>query len=564
MSTLESLQAFRKAIVYIQEYNAINNSPLDTLKSVVQKLMKNHIKYRILDTTNPKVMDKLLNYEGVLDFLVLLGFESDSMGTKLICNNPPENSLLEKVIDLLSSNINRQPIQNLIQSETDESIPIIPIESMENIVETQEDESSLTLEQIIMWSTHPNFRDNETMETLILMHKTFSDSITVLKALKKRFFIPIPDNIQNDCNKLDEFINNELKRIQLKSVKAVRDWMKYYWKEDWMNNNEMYDELTQWINQIKQNKMALKWSEPLAKAIEKIFVKYKNNEQPDSDSNCNSIGAVIEVVHSNALIYGYLRDISQLFMKFKNSNAYYNAPKEVECVCLYYYEGNLAIFNAKEIAEQITLLDWKVFNCITSRELVAYAYMNENDKTMQYHIKNISKMIETYDKLIRMVQNYVLNVNKSYFEKIAERIIKMIGIGIYLLELRNYHSSWAVFTALQIESIQELKNVWKLIPESELNKFKECQQIFSRDHSFRAYRKSIRNAMSPCIPYLKLTLMDFRFINDSSDRMNGFTCFPKSLRIADRIKNVKMYQLTPYKISEDVILQQLLITMYSY
>ncbi|ETO11427.1 hypothetical protein RFI_25948 [Reticulomyxa filosa] len=45
-----------------------------------KKLLKDDEKYRTLDTTNAKVEEQLLGYEGVIDFLLLLGFDSDVMG----------------------------------------------------------------------------------------------------------------------------------------------------------------------------------------------------------------------------------------------------------------------------------------------------------------------------------------------------------------------------------------------------------------------------------------------------------------------------------------------------
>merc|ERR1719419_965606 len=54
----------------------------------------------------------------------------------------------------------------------------------------KDDEDSLTLEQIIIWSTHENMRDSDTMETLILTHKQFTTSVTLLKSLRRRFFVP--------------------------------------------------------------------------------------------------------------------------------------------------------------------------------------------------------------------------------------------------------------------------------------------------------------------------------------------------------------------------------------
>eukprot|EP01083_Nonionella_stella_P191668 709250_1 len=83
-----------------------NNNPtgvFSTLRSVAKKLLKDDTRYRILDTANPKVRQRLIDYVGVLDFLMLMGFEADAMGMKLICHEKPSCELIRNVIRVLDS-----------------------------------------------------------------------------------------------------------------------------------------------------------------------------------------------------------------------------------------------------------------------------------------------------------------------------------------------------------------------------------------------------------------------------------------------------------------------------
>ncbi len=63
-------------------------------------------------------------------------------------------------------------------------------------------------------------RDNDRMETLIITHKTITDSVTLLKQLRRRFFVRIPRDIQNDENAINSFGLNVQKSIQLKVINA--------------------------------------------------------------------------------------------------------------------------------------------------------------------------------------------------------------------------------------------------------------------------------------------------------------------------------------------------------
>ena len=73
---------FQRAASDIVRYNKEPSSVFNALRSVAKRLLKDKVQYRTLDTENPRVREVLIRYEGVLDFLQLLGFESDAM----VCN----------------------------------------------------------------------------------------------------------------------------------------------------------------------------------------------------------------------------------------------------------------------------------------------------------------------------------------------------------------------------------------------------------------------------------------------------------------------------------------------
>merc|ERR1719491_2379946 len=82
-----SLKELKRAASDIAAHNSISDTlrtVVNNLRSVAKKLLKDDIRYRTLDTTNPIVTERLIGFEGVLDFLQLLGFESDEKGMKLV------------------------------------------------------------------------------------------------------------------------------------------------------------------------------------------------------------------------------------------------------------------------------------------------------------------------------------------------------------------------------------------------------------------------------------------------------------------------------------------------
>merc|ERR1719242_2966958 len=98
-----TIEDFSQSASDIACYNDSPSAVFSTLRSVAKKLLKDNARYRTLDTTNPKVMERLIGFEGVLDFLMLLGFESDAMGMKLICQQKPSPKVVSSAIKVLNS-----------------------------------------------------------------------------------------------------------------------------------------------------------------------------------------------------------------------------------------------------------------------------------------------------------------------------------------------------------------------------------------------------------------------------------------------------------------------------
>merc|ERR1719361_3215081 len=241
-----TVSEFQQSASEIAWYNDNPSQVFSTLRSVAKKLLKDDVRYRTLDTTNPKVMKRLIGFEGVLDFLMLLGFESDAMGAKLICEEKPSRQVVSNAIEVLNTYESRLGLgrsKKSANNKADDERSMVTLGGPgPNDNENGDEEDTLTLEQIIIWSTHENMRSSETMETLTLQHKLFTNSLTLLRNLRRRFDVPIPPQIKGSAVKVSEFRLNVEKRIQLKVIKSLRDWMKQYWG-DFLEDLEVQKEL---------------------------------------------------------------------------------------------------------------------------------------------------------------------------------------------------------------------------------------------------------------------------------------------------------------------------------
>ena len=533
---------FEKVASDIATYND-NPPPIyATLKSVSKKLLKHDMRYRTLDIKNPKVIDRLLGFVGVIDFLQLLGFESDATGTKLVCKNKPQKQIVNDAVITLQVYKNKFGGAQFVNSRdnvTDDvdsasrSMAVMRSVAQDldyDIVKVDEAEGSnddvdyLTLKQLILWSTHENMRDTETMETLIMTHKQFCPSIVLLKELRNRFFVEPAYNIAQDTLKVIERGNRDRERKRLKVRKAIRDWMRHYWKEDFQDNFDgIRDELSEWCQEMQTKAPGL-----ASKTIYREFSRLLKNGQNDMSAKDDNVDWASV----------------QIDDKFNFNESTHD-----------------------ELADQITLMDYRIFRQIRARECIGQAWKKKGNKE---NSPNILKMIAQLNRLVVFVQIQILQEKKLRTR--VKAIRKIIKMGERFRQSQNYNSLYGVFTALNSAPIQRLKDAWSRVHKDQKQAFENYRVIFSSELKYVNLRQICRNSVGPCIPYIGLFLQDLIFVDDGNiqhvelDKDSGkknMINYKKYIRVADRIRSIQVYQTNGYNdIKQDLVVQKILLLQF--
>eukprot|EP01083_Nonionella_stella_P055943 147504_1 len=521
-----TVEEFSRSASDIACYNDWPSGVFCTLRSVAKKLLKDDVRYRTLDTTNPKVMERLIGFEGVLDFLMLLGFESDAMGMKLICELKPTRNVINNAISVLNSYQQRFRMTaggdmaddtNESDEEEHKTQGGFPSQLNDKSLKKKE-KHEIQLDQIVLWSTHENMQDNDTMETLLMTHKLFTDSLTLLKQLRKRFFMVSGANVVVEAG--------VKKRIQLKVIKALRDWMKHYWPEDFRDNEPVQQEIRSWLHELSEYGSGVSWITKLTAAVHKEYCRL--NEM-DWDA----------ILDAKLDIFSEYKDVE---------------IKDID----------LNKCSSEEIADQITLMDYSMFCAIEARECVHQRWKESSNKRCA---PNILSLIQQFNKLSIFIQIRI-SEERSLRRRVTaiKRIVKM---GTHFKLRRNYNSLCAVFSALNSAAIHRLKLAWARVPPKTRRAFQEWSVIFCRDRNHRNLRQLLRKAGgNPCIPHIGVFLQDLVFIDEGNkdelayEAFNGNTMlnFNKCVRIADRIKNLQLFQHHKYnKIDANKQIQKILL-----
>ena len=169
--------------------------------------------------------------------------------------------------------------------------------------------------------------------------------------------MPIPVDIVDDASKVEEFRVTVEKRIQLKVIKSLRDWMKQYWDEDMVHDLELQKELCLWLDELKrvgaEKEAQCPWIRSLSATVQKEYDRFKVHS-PGQDKRVELAKWTLEPETGVPLA---LKDVS-IKKGFKLSN-----------------------ITAEELAEQITLMDFATFSRIGSRECIGQCWKKKKEES---------------------------------------------------------------------------------------------------------------------------------------------------------------------------------------
>ncbi|ODV82853.1 hypothetical protein CANARDRAFT_10144 [[Candida] arabinofermentans NRRL YB-2248] len=196
--------------------------------------------------------------------------------------------------------------------------------------------------------------------------------------------------------------------------------------------------------------------------------------------------------------------------------------------------------DSMELARQITLIQFELFNKINKMELMSRSYnfnkiFNKKDSISS---KNISNFIENCNLLTHFTIFMILK--QKDLNNRADLIKYFIIVSEKLIKLKNFSSMTAIISGLGSTSISRLKKTWELIPRHLMTNFNKMDNLMSIGKNYGEYRsilKFIDEENEPCLPFLGMYLSDLRFLTDgNSDNLQNNK---KLINISKRINIYK-------------------------
>ncbi|KAF2793913.1 ras GEF [Melanomma pulvis-pyrius CBS 109.77] len=184
------------------------------------------------------------------------------------------------------------------------------------------------------------------------------------------------------------------------------------------------------------------------------------------------------------------------------------------------------------IARELTRMDWIMFSSIRPRDLVRHVSMNAEEKKRCKSLENVNRMIDHFNHVANLVQNYILLRDKPKHR--AMMLEKWMKVARALRQLNNYNALGAVLAGIKKTAVHRLVATRDLVPQGTGRDFMKLEILMGTQKSHFAYRLAWENSSSERIPYIPLHRRDLvsasegnsTFVGDKSKLAPAFTPHP--------------------------------------
>ncbi|KAJ6520256.1 ras guanine nucleotide exchange factor domain-containing protein [Mycena sanguinolenta] len=205
------------------------------------------------------------------------------------------------------------------------------------------------------------------------------------------------------------------------------------------------------------------------------------------------------------------------------------------------HKNDLLRLDPTDIAEQLALLEFKLYAKLTAHECISYAKTQTGKQ-----VENLCTFCGTHDKLAAWVKTSIL-MNEALGKR-ADTVDFWIKVAEKCRNLNNFASMSAVINALSSTVISRLHLTWAHVGRRSildgLIKFNDPTGGFS------GYRGLLNNADGPCVPFIGMYLTDIVHISDQFSDQPDNISFLKRQRWFEVVQVMLRAQKQPYNIAE--------------
>ncbi|KAF2073684.1 hypothetical protein CYY_005001 [Polysphondylium violaceum] len=210
------------------------------------------------------------------------------------------------------------------------------------------------------------------------------------------------------------------------------------------------------------------------------------------------------------------------------------------------YSRSFLDYSPQDIANQLTLLEFKMFQGVKMKELYYKSWTVAKTKFEQS--PNVMALITMSNKIANWVATEV--VTTPHPKKRVEVVKRFISIAEHCKKINNFNTLMEIISGLNNSSVSRLKETWKSLPTRYTNSFNQLQNFLKTDENWKLYRQAVKSKEVPCLPYMGLFLQDINFVEDGNSNIvedeHNYINFKKMTLLSNILSEIQYFQKHPY------------------
>eukprot|EP00026_Physarum_polycephalum_P003905 Phypoly_transcript_03922.p1 GENE.Phypoly_transcript_03922~~Phypoly_transcript_03922.p1 ORF type:complete len:658 (+),score=80.30 Phypoly_transcript_03922:101-2074(+) len=200
-----------------------------------------------------------------------------------------------------------------------------------------------------------------------------------------------------------------------------------------------------------------------------------------------------------------------------------------------------------EIARQLTLIEFSIFEKITPQELSHQAWNKKNAKELA---PNVTALIDRCNEVAYWVATEIV-MTPNQKQRISV-LAKFIDIAEICYEIRNWNTLMELMVGLNLGCVTRLKKTWEGLPKHATATFENLTKLTSSSSNYTHYREALATKELPFSPNLAVHLRDLTFIEDGNEDTigDGLVNFTKMHMLGAVFEEIYRLQSARYHFKE--------------
>ncbi|KAM9663937.1 rap guanine nucleotide exchange factor 4 isoform 4-T4 [Trichechus inunguis] len=204
--------------------------------------------------------------------------------------------------------------------------------------------------------------------------------------------------------------------------------------------------------------------------------------------------------------------------------------------------GTFELMSSKDLAYQMTIYDWELFNCVHELELIYHTFGRHNFKKTT---ANLDLFLRRFNEIQFWVVTEICLC--SQLSKRVQLLKKFIKIAAHCKECKNLNSFFAIVMGLSNVAVSRLALTWEKLPSKFKKFYAEFESLMDPSRNHRAYRLTVAKLEPPLIPFMPLLIKDMTFTHEGNKTfIDNLVNFEKMRMIANTARTVRYCRSQPF------------------